>query len=68
MRQTLTKSEKHPMTHTTRLDVCVCELDENKQKEQSTETIHSYFPVQAKRGFPVDDINQTKMKTVSRSS
>jgi hypothetical protein len=50
------------MTHITQLDVCVYESDENKQKEQSkvhTGTMHSSLPVQAKGGFPVDDINQT---------
>jgi hypothetical protein len=59
------------MTHTTRLDVCVYESDENKQKEQSTVhtgTMHSSLPVRVKGGFPIDDINQTKKKTVSRSS
>jgi hypothetical protein len=59
------------MTHTTQLDVYVYESGENKQKEQSTVhtgTMHSSLPVWAKGGFPVDDINQTKEKTVSQSS
>jgi hypothetical protein len=50
------------MTHTTQLDVCGYKSDENKQKEQSTVhtgTMHSSLLVQAKGGFPVDDINQT---------